>query len=70
MTHPLHPVPVKATRDIRQHASPLIPRGTPGEILSTRGTQPTYYTVTFWLGGLTGPRVTIPNLHKADLVAA
>ena len=70
MTHPLHPVPVKATRDIRQHSSPLIPRGTPGEILSTRGIQPTYYTVSFWLAGLSGPRVTIPNLHKADLVAA
>ena len=70
MTQPHYPVPVLATRDIRQGCSTLIPRGTPGEILSTRGIRPNYYTVTFWPFGLGGAQVTVSRLLRSDLKVA
>ena len=65
LTH--RPIPVAASRDLRQHPTLIIRRGTPGEITSATGT---YYTLTFWPFGLHGTQVTIPNLSRTDLQAA
>ena len=64
------PIPVAASRELRQHPTLIIRRGTPGEITSATSTRPTYYTVTFWPFGPKGATVTIPNLSQADLTAA
>ena len=68
LTHRL--IPVAASRDLSQHPTLIIRRGTPGEITSATSTRPTYYTVTFWPFGLHGAQVTIPNLSSTDLKAA
>ena len=65
LTHRL--IPVAASRDLSQHPTLIIRRGTPGEITSAAGTCPTYYTVTFWPFGLNGAKVTIPNLSRTDV---
>jgi len=64
------PIPVAASRDLSQHPTLIIRRGTPGEITSATSTRPTFYTVTFWPFGLHGAQVTIPNLSRTDLKAA
>ena len=64
------PIPVAASRDLSQHPTLIIRRGTPGEITSATGARPTYYTVTFWPFGLHGAQMTIPNLSRTDLQAA
>jgi len=61
------PIPVAASRDLRQHPTLVIRRGTPGEVTSATGN---YYTVTFWPFGPNGAKVTIPNLSQDDLTAA
>src|SRR5664279_212409 len=61
------PIPVAASRDLRQHPTLIIRRGTPGEVMNTTGF---YYTVMFWPFGPKGATVTIPNLSRADLTAA
>ena len=61
------PIPVAASRDLRQHPTVIIRRGTPGEVMCATGTS---YTVTFWPFGPKGAKVTIPNLSQADLTAA
>ena len=61
------PIPVTASRDLRQHPTLIIRRGTPGEVMNTTGF---YYTVMFWPFGPKGAKGTIPNLSQADLKAA
>jgi hypothetical protein len=67
MKHIRRPIPVAASRDLRQHPTLIIRRGTPGEVMNTTGF---YYTVMFWPFGPKGATVTIPNLSRADLTAA
>jgi len=59
---------VRAYREIRQNNLVLIPEGTPGEIVRTTGTEPTYYTIAFWPEGLHGVKITVPYLHQSDFV--
>jgi hypothetical protein len=59
---------VRAYREIRQNNLVLIPEGTPGEIVRTTGTEPTYYTIAFWPEGLHGVKITVPYLHQSDFI--
>jgi hypothetical protein len=59
------PILVTATHELRQRST-TVPPGTPGEIMAMTGSSPTYYTVSFRLGG-TNERVTIEHLSRMDI---
>jgi hypothetical protein len=59
------PIPVTSTHEIHQR-SITVPTGTPGAITAITGTAPTYYTVSFWLGG-SGESVTVDHLTRMDI---
>ena len=60
------PIQVRATHDLRSPSVP-IKCDTLGEITGTSGTDPVYYTVTFWPHGADGEAVTVSHLSRTDL---
>lgn len=64
------PFPVVATHDICKGRSPVIRKGTPGEITGVSNATPSHYTVTFWPSELKGEAVTLDYLTRTDLQEA
>jgi len=60
------PIQVRATHDLRSPTA-QIKCDTLGEITGTSGTDPVYFTVTFWPFGTDGETVTVNHLSRTDL---
>jgi hypothetical protein len=60
------PIQVRATHDLRSPSVP-IKCDTLGEITGTSGSDPVYFTVTFWPYGADGETVTVSHLSRTDL---